>query len=320
MNCGCCVPWDQSRCPRCGREVQESDPLCATGQGEIIANVGAFPVTTQVSLRQEVDPNNPQQVVERQTVSTQHHPWKTSEIREMQKDFTDPNKQPQQCADYLRRMQDIYKATWTDMTQLGRAILGQQPEREVEAHAAADGAVIAIPGEQDRRTVASGETYVQKLAVWATTKAANLPAIQMGRQASTQTVRNWYDKCLEAHEAGGFNPAEVKDRLIIKQSFLGGLQPALRKRLYEIRPEADRMRVEDVLDVLSAVEEQEERKKKQAPIYVVMPQGEQAGLSKGGNPKLGPCYFCKKSGHLKRDCGKYQAWLKKNGKAKEKSE
>lgn len=241
-------------CPRC---PAEHDPLCSVGACQ--NPQGIFPVTIQVSERQEA--NQQGDLVQRRTVSTQHHPMKTSEIRDMQKYCPDPNKQPQQCADYLRRIQDIYKATWIDMTQLGRVILGQNGEREVEAQVGANGALLPVPDPAQQRTEESGQLYVEKIIAWAMGKAANLPAIQMGKQASTQTVRNLYDKCLEAHEAGGFNPAEVKDRLIIKQSFLGGLQPALRKRLYEIRPEADRMRVE-VLDVLSAVEKQKERRSK----------------------------------------------------------
>lgn len=109
----------------------------------------------------------------------------------------------------MRRMQDIYKATWVDMTQLGRVILGANAEREVEAQTAQNGAAIVVPADAEQRTEASGQVYVQKVLAWATVKAANLPAIQMGRQSSSQTVKQWYDKCLEAHEAGGYNPEEV---------------------------------------------------------------------------------------------------------------
>lgn len=312
--CGFCVPYDLPECPRCGRVPEDDDPLCSVGTCK--SSEGIFPVTIQVSDREEQNPQNPAQIIMRRTTSTQYHPWKNSEIREMQKDCPDPNKQPQQCADYMRRMQDIYKATWVDMTQLGRVILGANAEREVEAQTAQNGAAIVVPADAEQRTEASGQVYVQKVLAWATVKAANLPAIQMGRQSSSQTVKQSYDKCLEAHEAGGYNPEEVKDRLIIKQAFLGGLQPALRKRFYEVRPEADRMTVENSLDVLSALEEQEERKKKQAPVYVVM-AGEQGESKNTGKPPMGPCFFCKKPGHIKKDCRKYKSWLQKNGKSQE---
>lgn len=204
------------------------------------------------------------------------------------------------------RIQATYDATWADMTQLGRIILGPLDEKAEEVHQGRDRADIQAPAAADRRTAASGVIYVRKLKAWAEDQQGRMPAGQMERQEGSQTAKQWYDRCLDHHELGGFNMATPRDAQVMKTAFLNGLKPTLRDKLFSLRPEAGSLDISVMLDMLRAIEDKEEEKKKGKPTmaYIVKNEGE----GKKANAKLGPC---KKPGHIKRDCRKYQAWLAK---------
>ena len=52
----------------------------------------------------------------------------------------------------------------------------------------------------------------------------------------------------------------------------------------------------------------QERNKNQAK-----PKGKGKGPIQGGIKKESKCFFYKKKGHMKKDCIKFKAWLKKKG-------
>ena len=59
-------------------------------------------------------------------------------------------------------------------------------------------------------------------------------------------------------------------------------------------------------NALMAMEEKDQNQAKKKRKATIPPQG--------GIKKVNRCFFCKKKGHMKKDCTKFHKWLEKKGK------
>ncbi|XP_063770023.1 uncharacterized protein LOC134896844 [Pseudophryne corroboree] len=270
----------------------------------------------------------------------QYIPWFPSDIMRIVNELPNIRKSPAEFEKKIKQVYLVYRPCWVDLEQILRASIGIGEYNMLLAIAAQEadgdrGKIENAPLEANRYTMASGSQLLYRVQVRCQQIRDTAPA-EPDLIQKNLSIREYYDRLSVKQENEGFPIAEPNNARLFKTRFLNGLRPEYRQQLYAVRPEANLMNITSLVEVLEGIQDNErgkqDKKTSKTPavtIHVVQAaqsntkthkvQNQGRGVNNSrpyttrdvqGEDMTGKCFWCKITGHQKKDCRKYRAWLK----------